>query len=73
MGGLNGWACMPAPYTRRELGILDIFSEYSLKYLECTRICSNILDISLLGGRGGLIGEWVGGRTDNLSLKAVSP
>jgi hypothetical protein len=31
-------------YARRELGELDIFSKYFLKYLECTRICSNILE-----------------------------
>jgi hypothetical protein len=50
-----------------EPGILDIFLEYSLKYLEYTRIC---LNISLLSGRGGLPGEagawavWAGGRVD---------
>jgi hypothetical protein len=49
---------VPAHYTRRKLGILDIFSEYSLKI---PRIYSNILDISLSGGRGGLTGE-AGGR-----------
>jgi hypothetical protein len=48
---------VPAHYARREPGILDIFSEYSLKL---PRICSNIVDISLSGrlvaGLGGQVG-----------------
>jgi hypothetical protein len=32
---------VPAYYVRHKLGILDIFSEYSLKL---PRICSNILE-----------------------------
>jgi hypothetical protein len=62
---------VPVHYTRREPGVLDIFSEYSLKIpriysnmLEYIRIYSNILNISLSGGHGGLTGE-AGGRTDN--------
>jgi hypothetical protein len=55
-------------YIGREPGVLDIFSEYSLKI---PQIYSNMLEytqiyliISLSGGRGGLLGE-AGGRTDN--------
>jgi hypothetical protein len=49
MGGCNGRAGVPTHYTGHEPGILDIFSKYSLKI---PRIYSNILDISLSGGRG---------------------
>jgi hypothetical protein len=52
---------MPAHYTKCEPSVLNIFSKYSFKI---PRIYSNILDISLLGGRGGLTGR-AGGRTDN--------
>jgi hypothetical protein len=55
---------MPAHYTGCKLGVLDIFSEYSLKIrrinsnmLEYARIYSDILNISLSGRRGGLTGE----------------
>jgi hypothetical protein len=50
---------MPVHYAGREVGILDIFSEYSLKL---PRMCSNILDISLSGEHEGLPGE-EGGRS----------
>jgi hypothetical protein len=70
VGVTGGRACMPTHYTGRKPGILDILSEYSLKIpriylnmLKYTQIYSNILDISLSGGRGGLMGEtggWVG-------------
>jgi hypothetical protein len=50
---------VPAHYTGRELGVLDIFSEYSLKI---PQIYLNILDISLSSGHGGLMGE-AGGRS----------
>jgi hypothetical protein len=59
---------VPAHYAGCEPGVLDIFSKYSLKL---PRICSNILDISLSGGRGGLLGKagrrsrQVDRRTDN--------
>jgi hypothetical protein len=60
----NRWA--GAHYARRKPGLLDIFSEYSLKIpqiysnmLEYTRIYSNI---SLSGGCGGLPGERAGKR-----------
>jgi hypothetical protein len=58
-------------YARREPGILDIFSKYSLKV---PRICSNILYISLSGRHRGLPGKadmravQAGGRTDNLDI-----
>jgi hypothetical protein len=59
---------VPAHYAGREPGVLDIFSKYffinTSNILEYARICSNILNISLSGGRGGLTGE-AGGRTDN--------
>jgi hypothetical protein len=32
--GCNGRAGVPAHYTGRKPGVLDIFSEYSLKYLK---------------------------------------
>jgi hypothetical protein len=55
---------VPAHYTGPKPSVLDIFSTYSLKIpqiysnmLEYTRIYSNILDISLSGGRGGLTVE----------------
>jgi hypothetical protein len=61
----NGWAGGLAHYARRELGILYIFSEYSLKipriYLNMLGYTRIYLNISLLGGHGGLLGE-VGGR-----------
>jgi hypothetical protein len=49
---------VPTHYTRREPGVLDIYSKYSLKI---PRIYSNILNISLLGGHGDLTGKWSGG------------
>jgi hypothetical protein len=63
-----------AHYALHEPGVLDIFSEYSLKYLKYTRICSNI---SLSGGHGGLPGVAGGqsgregrqARADNLDWK----
>jgi hypothetical protein len=64
---------MPTYYTGCKPGVLDIFSEYSLKI---PRIYSNILDISWSGGRGGLTGGpgrraggRAGGRTDNLDQR----
>jgi hypothetical protein len=56
-----------ADYTGREPGVLDIFSEYSLKI---PRIYSNILDISLSGGRGGLTGQ-AGRCIDNPAMPTV--
>jgi hypothetical protein len=63
-----------AHYALHEPGILDIFFDYSLKYLKYTRICSNI---SLSGGHGGLPGV-AGGRsgregrhTDNPDWKFI--
>ena len=54
MGMINRQAGVPAHYIGHELGIMDIFIEYSLKI---PQIYSNILDISLSGGCGGLMGE----------------
>jgi hypothetical protein len=49
--GMDGWTCS---LILEVSDVLDIFFEYSLKI---PQICSNILDISLSGGRGGLTGE----------------
>jgi hypothetical protein len=49
VGIMGKRAGMPAHYIGHKPGILDIFSKYSLKI---PRIYSNILDISLSGGRG---------------------
>jgi hypothetical protein len=50
-----------AHYTRCKSSVLDILSEIFFKntsnILEYARIYSNILDISLLDGRGGLTGK----------------
>jgi hypothetical protein len=57
---------MPTHYARRESGVLDIFSEYSLKIPQIYSNMLDILDISLLGRRGGLIGGpggWAGTHT----------
>ena len=68
-----GQAGVPIHHTRHELGILDIFSKYSFKI---PQICSNILNISLSGGCGGLTSRQVGGRsgragrrTNNLAMQ----
>jgi hypothetical protein len=66
IGGRSERAGGLAHYVRRELGVLDIFFEYSLKVpqihsnmLEYTRIYSNILEYFLIGcarrstGQGG--------------------
>jgi hypothetical protein len=75
----GGWACpLRQARTGRIAHILWIFFKNTSNILEYARIYSNILDISLSGGRGGLTGE-AGGRTDNpdwcwrcLGVKSVS-
>ena len=55
---------MPAYYTRHELGVLDIFFKNTSNILKYAQLYSSILNISLLGRYGGLMGE-AGRRTDN--------